>query len=87
MLFACNGSVAINFAEMIVLLRELSAFRAKSSKETPIVHVYDNQSAGYTLWTEANADDTNYACFITDLAEKRGLKVREFKNYLIIYST
>jgi hypothetical protein len=77
----------INFIEMIGLLRELSVFQAEGLKEAPKVYVYDNQNAGYALWTKANADDNNYVYFVTDLAEKRGLKIREFKNYLIIYST
>ncbi len=76
----------INFVEMIGLLRELSAFQAESSKEAPTVNIYGNQK-GYTLWTKANADDNQYVYFVTDLAEKRGLKVKEFKNYFIIYST
>jgi hypothetical protein len=80
-------SVDIIFAEVMGLLRELSEFQDESSKEAHKVHVYDNQNAGYALWTKANTDANNYACFVTNLAEKYGLKVMEFKDYLIIYST
>jgi hypothetical protein len=84
--YAC-GDIHINFVEMIGLLRELSAFQAKGSKETPKVHIYDNRNAGYTLWTKVNTDDNRYNCFVTDLAEKHGLRVKKFENYLIMFST
>lgn len=69
------------------LLREFSAFNTEVSSKTPKIQVNNNQSADYTLWIKATDADAKYTYFITDLAEKRGLKVREFKNYLIIYST
>lgn len=72
---------------MIGLLTELSAFQAKGSKETPKLCIYGNRNADYALWTKANANYNKYTCFVTDLAEKQRLKVREFKNYLVIYST
>jgi hypothetical protein len=52
----------------------------------PKVHVYDDQNAGYVLWTKAAADDANYARFIKELAEKHKLRVTEFRDYLILSS-
>ena len=86
-MYYARGDIHINFVEMIDLFRELSAFQAKGLGETPKVYIYDNQNAGYTLWTKANADDNRYARFVTDLAEKHGLRVKEYENYLIICST
>jgi hypothetical protein len=58
----------------------------RDSAEVPKVHVYDNQNAGYVLWTKASSDVVDYEFIIRDLAERRGFKIREFKGYLLIYS-
>jgi len=76
----------MNFEEAMDLLKEISSVQVKGLEEAPKVHVYDNQNAGYVLWTKAAADDANYARFIKELAEKRKLRVTEFRDYLIIYS-
>jgi hypothetical protein len=78
--------VSMNFEEVMNLLRTFSSARFKDSAEVPKVHVYDNQTAGYVLWTKANSDIADYDFFVRDLAEKQGFKVREYNGYLIIYS-
>jgi hypothetical protein len=76
----------MNFEEVMNLLKAFSSARFKSSVEVPKVHVYDNQTAGYVLWTKPNSDVVDYDLFVKDLAEKRGFKVRRFNDYLIVYS-
>jgi hypothetical protein len=76
----------MNFEEAMDLLKELSSVQIKGLEGAPKVHVYDNQNAGYVLWTKGATDDENYARFIKKFAEKRKLRVTEFRDYLVIYS-
>ena len=75
----------MNFEEVLNLLRLFSSARFKDVG-APKVHVYDNQTAGYVLWTKANSDVVDYDLFVKDLAEKQGFKVKEFNDYLIVCS-
>jgi hypothetical protein len=78
--------ILMNFEEAMDLLKELSSVQVKGVEVAPKVHVYDDQNAGYVLWTKAAADDANYARFIKELAEKHKLRVTEFRDYLILSS-
>ena len=82
-----NYVVSLDFEEVMALLWAFLSVRLRGSAAAPKVHVYDNQNAGYVLWTKANADFPYYDLFARDPAEKRGLKVREFRDYLIISSS
>jgi hypothetical protein len=78
--------VLMNFEEAMDLLKELSSVQVRGLEVAPKYRVYDNQNAGYVLWTKAAADDADYARFIKEIAEKRKLRVTEFRDYLIISS-
>ncbi|MFB3888535.1 MAG: hypothetical protein ACE14S_03525 [Candidatus Bathyarchaeia archaeon] len=78
----------MNFNEVIDLLKAASAVPAETQGEPPKLCVYDTQDVmeGYVLCLKTKAASRDYMAFLKGLAEKRKLRVRQFRDLTIVYS-
>ncbi len=76
----------MNFAEVMELLRTVSAFQVKASEESPKFRIYDNQNEGYVVYIKASSINTECLNFLKEIIETRKLGIRESEGFLIIHT-
>jgi hypothetical protein len=78
----------MNFNEVLELHKAVSVFHENTPRKRPKLGVFDlqNREEGYILCVRRNGASKDFLGFLINLAETRNLSIREFRDYLILYS-
>jgi hypothetical protein len=75
--------LSLDFAEIMVLHRDILALPFRCPEDRPKVSIVDNQKDGYSLkLKKSSAKECCHGCCVKELIENRNLRVTEDENYL-----
>jgi hypothetical protein len=81
-----TGFCAMNFVEVMELMRTVAILKAKAPKKALKFSIYDNQRDGYVICTKASEVNAEHLSFLKEIVEPRRLEIRNSEGYLVIHS-
>ncbi len=76
----------MNFVELMEFLRASRACGDDRLKEPLKFQVFDTQTAGYAIYTDASVVNEAGFCHLKKIIRARNLKIRQSNGYLMIYT-